>query len=265
MDSDICYNLVAAKAPTRRGQRGFHFLYLETARLRRTTLVSELVAALIDDLATWLPHLLPAPDVYAVRTGIVTRGDAAVLFAGATLAATRRLVATFCARGYDYASGSTLYLDPADRSWFPCPLPLVCADADEAAVLRALGVAFPRLDEMEGAYPLVAALPPAGANGSMMESAPRPLRRPTAAIRAFIVETPAADGNAAVEPLGRARAVMQLLERSATFQGRAAERPALARDLLARAATFEVRRPAEGGATFVGDKLAVAMIDRVLE
>jgi len=264
-ESDICYNLVAGKAPTRRGQRGFHFLYLETLRLRRTTLVSELVAALIADLTMRLRRLLPNPDVYALTIGIVMRGDAAVLLTGVTPDATRRLVAAFCVRGYSYASGATLYVDPADRSWFPCPLPLVCADADEAAALRALGIAFPRADGADGAYPLVAELPPADATGSTTETSPASLRRPTSAIRAVVVETPTSDGAGAVEPLGRARAVMRLLERSANFQGRAAERPALVRDLLAHAATFELRRPAEDVPPSAATELAVRAVDRALE
>jgi len=264
-ESDICYNLVAGKAPTRRGQRGFHFLYLETLRLRRTTLVSELAAALIADLAARLPHLLPDPDVYALTLGIVMRGDAAVLLAGASPDATRRLVAAFRARGYSYASGATLYVDPADRSWFPCPLPLVCADADEAAALRVLGIAFPRADGPGDAHPLVAELPPADATGSTAHTTSAPLRRPATAIRVLVVETSAPDGADAVEPLGRARAVMRLLERSANFQGRAAERPALVRDLLAHAAMFEVRRPEGAGMAHIGDELAVRAVDRALE
>jgi len=261
--SDVCYNLVAGREPTRRGQCGFHFVYLETLRLQRTTLVSELVAALIDDLATRLPRLLPNPDVYALNTGVVTRGDAAVLLAGATPAATRRLVAAFRARGYDYASSTTLYLDPTDRSWFPCPLPLVCANADEAAALQALGIAFSRVDGVEGAYPLVAELPPTSATSATERSTLGPLRRPET-IRALVVETLASDGAGVVEPLGRARAVMRLLEQSANFQHRPAERPALTRDLLAHAATFEVRRLAEGDTSYAGDELAVAVVDRAL-
>ena len=263
--SDVCYNLVAGKEPTRRGQRGFHFLYLETSRLRRTTLVSELIAGLVDDLAARLPGLLPDPDVYALIIGIVMRGDAAVLLAGATPVATRRLVAAFCARGYDYASSTTLYLDSADRSWFPCSLPLVCADADEAAGLRTLGIAFPGADGPGDAYPLVAELPPADATRSTAHTTSASLRRPAMAIRALVVETPTSDGAGAVEPLGRTRAVMRLLERSANFQGRAAERPALVRDVLAHAAMFEVRRPERAGTAHVGDELAVRAVDRTLE
>jgi hypothetical protein len=255
--SHLRYSVVAGAAPRRRGQRNYHFLYREWTQITRTLSVGELINALYDDLVAMLPHLVP--DLYVVEAGAVARGDEAVLLLGDGPAATRRLMASFCARGYTYVSGTAIALDPVARSWSALPLPLACPDAAAAAELSASGVPLPSIalaPDAGEAFPLYLDPVPAdharGEPAGLAVSMPgerRPAREwPEDAVRALVVETAEAGTAPRVAPLSRARAALRLLQHSTGFAHRAAERPALLAGLLAHAACFELSSPPDDSA-----------------
>jgi hypothetical protein len=81
-------------------------------------------------------------------------------------------------------------------------------------------------------------------------------------VRGLVVAAVASEGEEpAVIPLGRARAVLRLVAHSANAAVRQEERPAILRDLLAAASSFEIRYApsADGLALPPGEALWIAM------
>lgn len=265
--SDLRYSLIAGPPPGRRGQRVFHFVYREITRIGRSTALTDLLNTLANDLPAALPSLLP--DLYAVRAGIVVRGHAAVLLLGADPVGTARLAAVFVANGFACLTAALVWIDPSSGAWTPWPLPLVCPDTATAGALRARGIAIPALSAGKGAssrddtrFPLFLPLP-GQASGDTATTVPD--ARSGIAIRAVVAEVSGGEEAApGVGALSRARAALRMVARSANFVERAAERPALARDLLLTAACFELRRPEDPDEALDADRSAVSAVEDAL-
>lgn len=281
--SDLCYNLVAGKEPLRRGQRGYHLLYKEIARIARTTVTRDLLNALLENIVATLPHL--EPDVYALRVGAVTHGDDVALLVGADDAATRRLVAALCARGYGYASGALAFVELARGAVSALALPLIAANAEEARSFAASGLSLPAA--LDDAYPLAFDLAAcsrsvdrqraesgglevhAPEDGGNTASPGRRVEWPVERVRAVVVEKAmdtagSVDAARSVTPFSRARALLRLLARSANFNGRASERPVLLQRLLAQATPIQSYRVPDTAVQGEIDDSVAAMMRRVM-
>ena len=117
------YSIVVGDDGTRPGLRRFHLLYAGSARLQRTVSVSEVLAALGDDIDLYVAQA--SRRKLFLHAGVVGWQDRAILLPGRTFTGKSSLVAAFLRAGATYYSDEFAVLDDRGRVHpFPRPLRL---------------------------------------------------------------------------------------------------------------------------------------------